>query len=187
MARSIASRPNPSARAPKSGKSAVATPARRKATPARTITTRRRVPASPIAKAVAQREAPKATRRFVTIVSLCMVAALGVMFAVVAVQTHIAETQMRIDRLNEEIAQERARYDSLRLERSSLREPASLVDQARAIGMIPGNGVKFTSVDPMTVAEVLVATEGVDPELLAEAHDPLSNYGAVKATIGDNP
>ena len=94
---------------------------------------------------------------------------------------------MKIDRLDAQIAQERARYDELRLERSSLREPGLLVEQATSIGMIPGNGVKFTSVDPLTVAEVLVATGGVDPELLANAHDPLANYGAVKATIGGRP
>ena len=175
-----------SGRAPSNPSRSSAVPARPAARP-RKITPRKSTPASPIARAVSQREAPKATRRFVTVVTMFMVAALGVMFAVVAVQTHIAETQMRIDRLNEEIAQERARYDSLRLERSSLREPATLVDKARSIGMIPGNGVKFTSVDPLTVAEVLVATGGVDPELLTDPHDPLANYGAVKATIGDRP
>lgn len=154
------------------------------AKPTRKVTARRRpVPVSPIT----QREAPKATRRFVTLVSACMVLALGVMFVVVAVQTHIAETQMKIDKLNSQIADERARYDELRLERSSLREPALLVSQATSIGMIPGNGVKFTSVDPLTVAQVLVATGGVDPELLTNAHDPLANYGAVKATVGDRP
>lgn len=158
------------------------------AKPTRKVTARRRpTPASPIARVVTQREAPKATRRFVTVVSACMVLALGVMFVVVAVQTHIAETQMKIDRLNSQIADERARYDELRLERSSLREPALLVSQATSIGMIPGNGVKFTSVDPLTVAQVLVATGGVDPELLTNAHDPLANYGAVKATVGDRP
>lgn len=157
------------------------------AKPARKVTARRRPTASPIARVVTQREAPKATRRFVTAVSVCMVLALGVMFVVVAVQTHIAETQMKIDKINAQIAGERARYDELRLERSSLREPGALVSQATAIGMIPGNGVKFTSVDPVTVAQVLVATGGVDPELLANAHDPLANYGAVKATVGDRP
>lgn len=109
------------------------------------------------------------------------------MFVVVAVQTHIAETQMRIDRINVQISSERDRYDELRLERSSLREPGALVVKATAIGMIPGRGVRFTSVDPQTVAQVLVATGGVDPEMLANAHDPLANYGAVKATVGDRP
>lgn len=184
MARSIAvarvNRPEPR-------KSPARTTTRTTTGKSRKITTRRTVPASPIARAVSQREAPKATRRFISVVAFFMVLALGVMFAVVAVQTHIAETQMRIDRLDAQIAQERARYDELRLERSSLREPGLLVEQAKAIGMIPGNGVKFTSVDPLTVAEVLVATGGVDPELLANAHDPLANYGAVKATIGSRP
>lgn len=153
------------------------------AKPARKVTARRR----PVASPITQREAPKATRRFVNTVSACMVLALGVMFVVVAVQTHIAETQMKIDKINAQIAGERARYDELRLERSSLREPGALVSQATSIGMIPGNGVKFTSVDPVTVAQVLVATGGVDPELLANDRDPLANYGAVKATVGDRP
>jgi len=53
--------------------------------------------------------------------------------------------------------------------------------------MIPGNGTDFVSVDPLTVAQVLVSTGGVDPALLSVSHDPLVNYGAVKSTIGDRP
>ena len=67
------------------------------------------------------------------------------------------------------------------------RDPARLVSEATAMGMVPGNGTDFVSVDPVTVAQVLVATGGVDPELLSVSHDPLVNYGAVKSTIGDRP
>jgi hypothetical protein len=91
---------------------------------------------------------------------------------------------MQIDRIEDDIAAERDRYDTLRLERSTLREPARLVVEARALGMQPGVGVDFTSVDPMTVAAVLVSTGGVDPALLSESDDPLREYGQFKAILG---
>lgn len=109
------------------------------------------------------------------------------MMAVVVAQTRIAENQLQIDRIEDDIVAERDRYNALRLERSTLREPARLVIEARALGMQPGVGVDFTSVDPMTVAAVLVATGGVDPDLLDDSGDPLREYGEFKAILGGQP
>ncbi|CAB4585681.1 unannotated protein [freshwater metagenome] len=115
------------------------------------------------------------------------VMAIMVMFLVVAFQTRIAETQMKIDKINAQIQAERDRYDALRLERSALRDPARLVADATAMGMIPGTGTDFTTVEPTSVAAVLVSTGGVDPEYMSDSEDPLENYGAVKALIGGQP
>jgi cell division protein FtsL len=126
-------------------------------------------------------------RRVIMVSASIAVLAIMVMFLVVAFQTRIAETQMKIDKINSQIQAERDRYDALRLERSALRDPARLVVEATAMGMIPGTGTDFTTVEPTSVAAVLVSTGGVDPEYMSDSEDPLENYGAVKALIGGQP
>jgi hypothetical protein len=142
---------------------------------------------SPIARAVTHRDASSASRRLVVTGVGVLLLLVGVMMAVVVAQTYIAGNQMRIDRIEDDIAAERDRYDTLRLERSLRREPARLVVEARALGMQPGVGVDFTTVEPMTVAAVLVATGGVDPELLSDSEDPFREYGEFKAILGGRP
>lgn len=142
---------------------------------------------SPIARAVTHRDASSASRRMVKIGSGILFVIVAIMMVVVVAQTRIAENQMNIDRIEDDISAERDRYNTLRLERSTLREPARLVIEARALGMQPGVGIDFTSVEPMTVAAVLVATGGVDPELLAESDDPLREYGEFKSILGGRP
>ncbi len=147
----------------------------------------RRAAKSPVARVVTRRDATTGMRRVIFVSSAIAIAAIAVMFLVVAFQTRIAETQMKIDKINAQIQAERDRYDALRLERSALRDPARLVTEATAMGMIPGSGTDFTVVDPTSVAAVLVSTGGVAPEYLSDSEDPLDNYGAVKALIGGRP
>lgn len=147
----------------------------------------RRAAQSPVARVVTRRDATTGMRRVIFVASAVAIVAIAVMFLVVAFQTRIAETQMKIDKINAQIQAERDRYDALRLERSVLRDPARLVVEAAAMGMIPGTGTDFTVVDPASVAAVLVSTGGVDPVYLSDSEDPLDNYGAVKALIGGRP
>jgi len=147
----------------------------------------RRAAKSPVARVVSRRDATTGMRRTIILASSVAVLAIAAMFLVVAFQTRIAETQMKIDKINAQIQAERDRFDALRLERSALRDPARLVAEATAMGMIPGSGTVFTTMDPSSVAAVLVSTGGVDPEYLSDSHDPLENYGAVKAMIGGRP
>lgn len=149
--------------------------------------TGRRAAKSPVARVVTRRDATTGMRRVIITASTIAVAAILVMFLVVAFQTRIAETQMKIDKINSQIQAERDRYDALRLERSVLRDPARLVEKATAMGMIPGSETEFTIVDPSSVAAVLVSTGGVDPEYMSDSPDPLENYGAVKSMIGGQP
>ena len=168
-----------------------AIPAKKSAPAAKKVTTRtakdRRAQPSPIARVVSQREVTKRTRRFIFLGLSLSILAIAVMMTVVIFQTRIAETQLQIDKIESQISAERDRYDALRLERSSLRDPSRLVTEATAMGMIPGNGTDFVAVEPIVMAQVLVATGGIDVSFLSVSHDPLTNYGAVKATIGDRP
>lgn len=150
--------------------------------PPKKVTTRR--PATTARPSVVRRRsAPLAGRRLIGIVVGVVVVIVLLMLAVVAFQTQIAERQLRIDRIEAQIVAERDRYNALRLERSSLREPGRLVIEARALGMEPGRGAEFTVADPMTVAAVLVSTVDVEDELLVTEADPFETYGEFKATI----
>lgn len=165
---------------------AVARPApraRAKAAP-KPVTTRRPATRSRLVIAPRHQNAPRSGRRLIGIVVAVVVAIVLVMLTVVAFQTRIAERQLRIDRIENQIAAERDRYDSLRLERSALRDPARLVAQAQALGMEPGRGAEFTVADPMTVAAVLVSTLDVRDDMLTTDDDPFETYGEFKATIG---
>jgi cell division protein FtsL len=142
---------------------------------------------SKLALAVSNRNLTRQSRRLVFVTSGLVILVVGIMMMIVVAQTRIAENQMQIDRIDGQISAERDRYNTLRLERSSLREPARLVANARAIGMQPGVGADFTSVDPYTVAAVLVSTGGVDAELLDATEDPFETYGEFKATVGGQP
>ncbi len=157
------------------------------ATTSRKITTRTakdRAARSPIARVVHRRDAPARLRRFVFIAVGIAVAAITLMMMVVVFQTRLAETQLGLDDIESEITAERNRYDQLRLERSILREPARLVTEAGALGMVPGTKTDFRTVDPTVVAEVLVSTRGVDPDSVLSIKDSLERYGSVKALIG---
>lgn len=162
------------------GRAGVARPVRKVVAPKP-----RSTPRSRLTPVVGRRDASKAGRRLVYFLVFVVSLVMLCMFLAVVAQTRIAENQMRLDQIDQQIVAERDRYNTLRLERSSLREPARLVAEARALGMAPGLGTDFTSVDPSTVAAVLVSTGGVDPEFLSVERDPLETYGRVKSLIGD--
>lgn len=144
-------------------------------------------PTSKIAKAVAEKSASRGSRRLILVVLTVVIGLVLVMLAVVSFQTRIAERQMRIDRIESQIRAERDRYNALRVERSRLREPGRLEANAMSLGMEPGKGADFTSVDPITVAQVLVSTGGLDPDLLETSVDPFAAYGEFKSIVGGKP
>lgn len=187
---STTSRANPSSRT--SGSRTKRTTAPRYAppkAPTRTITTRTakdRVQPSPIARVVHRRDAPTQLRKYVLMAMGFAFVAISLMMVVVVFQTRLAETQMGVDEIETQITSERNRYDQLRLERSLLREPARLVSEAEALGMVPGSRTDFQTVDPEAVAAVLVSSGNNDSISSMSSRDPLKRYGAVKSLIGGN-
>jgi cell division protein FtsL len=134
---------------------------------------------------VNRRDAPASLRRFVFIAVGVALVAITLMMLVVVFQTRLAEAQLGIDDIESQITSERSRYDELRLERSILREPERLVEQARALGMVPGSKTDFRSVDPLAVAEVLVSTSGAQLQSILSNGNSLERYRIVKEIIGD--
>lgn len=149
----------------------------------RTVTDRQRAKSSPVARAVTRKNAPKATRIFVYSAAIIAAVTITLMMVVVVFQTRLAETQLKIDGIEDQISVERSRYDELRLQRSTLREPARLVGEATALGMVPGSKTVFTNVDSSAVAAVLVSMGESDLDQYANTREPLKNYSAVKKSL----
>ena len=60
---------------------------------------------------------------------------VGSLFVVTAMQTQMAERQMRIDTLNSNIIRARNNFDKLRAERARFQSPAYLTERAAALGV----------------------------------------------------
>ncbi len=103
--------------------------------------------------------------------------------------TQLAERQLRIDRLDRAVDQQRELFDELRYERAELRSPVRLAEAAGAMGMVRGDSSDFVRVTPEAVARQLAAAGS-----LADATsrviidtDPLQQFRDVKAVTAGEP
>lgn len=106
---------------------------------------------------------------------------IGLMAAAVF-HTQLAERQLRLDRLDRQVAAERERFDELRYERAELRSPVRLAAAASELGMRRGRASTFVSVTPEAVARQLAAAGpiGDDVVRIVIHTDPLDQFRAVK-------
>lgn len=79
------------------------------------------------------------------------------MLAAVVLHTRLAERQLEIDRLEQEVTEARERFDVLRQQRAELRSPNRLALASAELGMHAAPRTDFLEVDGITLAEVLVA------------------------------
>jgi len=101
--------------------------------------------------------------------------------------TQLAERQLRIDRLDRAVAEQRELFDELRYQRAELRSPVRLAEAAGAIGMVSGDSSDFVRVTPEAVALQLAAAGTLDAtsRVIVET-DPLQQFRDVKAvTAGE--
>lgn len=114
-------------------------------------------------------------------------AALGVvvigvlMLSAVVLHTRLAERQLRIDRLEEQVSENRGAFDVLRQQRAELRAPTRLAAESSRLGMVDASQSNFVT-DPYAYAQVLAATGTVDNgngDL--EVDDPLDQVRRVRA------
>lgn len=111
----------------------------------------------------------------------------GLMFAVTAFQTRLAENQQKVDETDQQIAEQRKLYDELRRESAMLRSPQRLTEEATNLGMVPGRNVTFVDVDPAVIAAVAVATADLDDAQALPAPDSFDEYTEVKAGVDGAP
>jgi len=113
---------------------------------------------------------------------------LGLLGAAVF-HTQLAERQLRLDRLDRQVAAERERFDGLRYARAELRSPVRLAGAASELGMRRGRASTFVSVAPEAVARQLAAAGPIDDNAVRIVihTDPLDQFRAVKSVTEAAP
>lgn len=115
-------------------------------------------------------------------------AALVGMFVLISViigfQAFIAQQQLTLDHVSNELRLAKRYHDELRQARAELLAPDYLREQAVLQGMTQGLGSRFVEVPEDVVAQVVIATGEMDP-LLAEP-SPMSNPLRPLIVLGAN-
>ena len=128
----------------------------------------------------------KEDRRYLRIISIVTAVAI-VLLMVVVLRVHMAQQQMRLDRLNYDISRARLHFDELRAERASLQSPEHLIAEAKKMGLLPGRSTRIVDI-PATVAAEVAATVGkVDEDVFKESETALDEFGRLKASVVGAP
>lgn len=122
------------------------------------------------------------TRHFLRRASVLAVAA-GMLFAVVMLRVNMASQQLKLDRLNYDVARARQHFDALRAQRASLQSPEYLIPKARDMGMVQSVGTVIVDVPPSIAAEVASTVGTVDADVMNTVESPLDEFGRIKATV----
>ena len=129
---------------------------------------------------------PKEDRRYI-VLAVGAASVLLAMGLVVALRAHMAQQQMKMDKLNYDISRAREHFDTLRAERASLQSPEVLTEQARIMGMVPSLGVTIVGIPAAVAAEVAATVGKVDPDVVAADESPLDEFGRLKKTVVGAP
>ena len=129
---------------------------------------------------------PKEDRRYIAF-AVGAASVLLAMGLVVAVRAHMAQQQMKMDKLNYDISRAREHFDTLRAQRASLQSPEVLTEQARAVGMVPSQGVTIVNIPAAIAAEVAATVGKVDADVVAADESPLDEFGRLKKTVVGAP
>ena len=120
--------------------------------------------------------------------ALWLVVSVGLLGAAVF-HTQLAERQLRIDRLERAVSEQRELFDDLRYQRAELRSPVRLAREASALGMRRGSTGSFVEVDPMQFARQLAAAGSLDDravQIIIDT-DPLDQFRDVKSVTAGQP
>jgi len=115
--------------------------------------------------------------------------ALVAMFGAAVFHTHLAQRQLKVDQLEQDVSDERVRFDELRRDRAVLRSPERISAEAAALGMVPADEVQFVEIDPLALAKQLAAA-GVtvdDTGPVIVEMGPLDQFRDVKSVSEGQP
>jgi cell division protein FtsL len=129
---------------------------------------------------------PRSERRFVRVFIFFVVVVLA-MGMVVALRVHMAQQQLRIDRLNYDISRARQHFDSLRAQRASLQSPEFLISRAREMGMVPSLGSRIVEVPADVAADVAANVGNIDADVAGSIETPLDEFGRLKPSVVGTP
>lgn len=128
--------------------------------------------------------------RWIAIVGgFVMFAVLVALLGAAVFHTQLAQRQIEIDQLEQQVADERVRFDELRRDRAVLRSPQRISDEATALGMVASDSVRFVEIDPMALARQLAAAGVTDDDttrVIVET-GPLDQFRDVKAVSEGHP
>lgn len=99
------------------------------------------------------------------------------LFAVAVSHALLIESQARLDRLEEGVAREQARYERLRVDVAELESPDRILGDARALGMVPAEDVRWLTPDR--------PVEGDESE--PEPETSGTSWEEVKPYVGSTP
>jgi len=129
---------------------------------------------------------PQSDRRYLrvfTVVALLVV----VMFCIVSLRAHMAQQEMRLDKLNYDITRARAHFETLRAERANLQSPGQLMNQAGLMGLVPSLGIRMVGIPAAVAAEVAATVGKVDSDVVAHTESPPDEFGRMKAVVVGTP
>lgn len=98
---------------------------------------------------------------------------------VIVFQATIAEQQLRLDRVSNDLRMAETHYDNLRQQRAELLAPVRLREEAMMLGMYQGMTAKFVEVPADIVAAVMISTANMDPMFA----DPPAGIAAERALL----
>jgi len=127
---------------------------------------------------------PQTERRYVRVFTV-MALVLTVMFSIVSLRAHMAQQEMRLDKLNYDITRARAHFETLRAERANLQSPGQLMNQASL--MVPSLGIRLVGIPAAVAAEVAATVGKVDSDVIAHTESPLDEFGRLKAVVVGSP
>lgn len=96
---------------------------------------------------------------------------------VIVFQATIAEQQLRLDRVSNDLRMAETHYDNLRQQRAELLAPVRLREEAMMLGMYQGLTAKFVEVPADVIAAVMISTANMDPMFA----DPPAGIAAERA------
>lgn len=112
---------------------------------------------------------------------------IGCMFSVAALQSNMAQQQMRIDRLSRDIVRARNNFDKLRAERARFQSPEYLTERAKAMGLMQGIETVMVPIPVDIAVEVASGIGKVDSDVVGSKPSPLDQFGRMKRTVQEAP
>lgn len=129
---------------------------------------------------------PQSDRHYLRVFTVVAIV-VAVMFCIVALRAHMAQQEMRLDKLNYDITRARAHFETLRAERANLQSPGQLMNQASLMGLIPSLGIRVVGIPASVAAEVAATVGKVDSDVAAHTESPLDEFGRLKAAVVGTP
>jgi hypothetical protein len=114
------------------------------------------------------------------------VALFGGLFAVAGSHALLIESQARLDRLDDQVAEEEARYERQRMEVAELESPERILADAAAQGMVAPEDLTWVSPDQPASAGGATGSDGV-PAGSADDDLTSTSWEDVKPYLGSTP